>query len=72
MIHLPSLAQLDGAAQTRIWLCTAPTDMRRGFDRPDGRVWRVLRVGGAEIAGHRLAVDAQHPGDAPLRPAPRS
>jgi transposase len=33
MIGLPSLTQLDGAASTRIWLCTGPTDMRRGFDR---------------------------------------
>jgi transposase len=33
MIHVPSLAQLDHAAGTRIWLCTGPTDMRRGFDR---------------------------------------
>lgn len=33
MIGLPSLTQLDRAAPTRIWLCTAPTDMRRGFDR---------------------------------------
>ena len=33
MIHLPSLTQLDRATRTRIWLCTGPTDMRRGFDR---------------------------------------
>lgn len=33
MIGLPSLRQLDGASATRIWLCLAPTDMRRGFDR---------------------------------------
>ena len=33
MIHMPSLAQLDRAAGTRIWLCTGPSDMRRGFDR---------------------------------------
>lgn len=33
MIRLPSLAQLDRAVRTRIWLCTGPTDMRRGFDR---------------------------------------
>lgn len=33
MIHLPSLAQLDGATAVRIWWCIAPTDMRRGFDR---------------------------------------
>jgi transposase len=33
MIGLPSLTQLDRAASVRIWLCTGPTDMRRGFDR---------------------------------------
>lgn len=33
MISLPSLSQLDQAASMRIWLCTGPTDMRRGFDR---------------------------------------
>jgi transposase len=33
MIGLPSLAQLDQASAMRIWLCTGPTDMRRGFDR---------------------------------------
>jgi transposase len=33
MIGLPSLTQLDRSSSTRIWLCTAPTDMRRGFDR---------------------------------------
>lgn len=33
MISLPSLAQLDQSATMRIWLCTGPTDMRRGFDR---------------------------------------
>ena len=33
MIDLPSLRRLDRAASTRIWLCTGPTDMRRGFDR---------------------------------------
>ncbi len=33
MMPLPSLAQLDRAAGVRIWLCTGPSDMRRGFDR---------------------------------------
>lgn len=33
MISLPSLSQLDRASSMRIWLCTGPTDMRRGFDR---------------------------------------
>ena len=33
MIGLPSLAQLDRSASTRIWLCVAPADMRCSFDR---------------------------------------
>jgi transposase len=32
MIPLPSLAQLDRGA-SRIWLATAATELRRGFDR---------------------------------------
>ena len=43
MIHLPSLAQLDGATQMRIWLCTGPTDMRRGFDRLAEQAQQVTR-----------------------------
>jgi transposase len=30
---LPTLAQLDRASTTRIWLAVAPADMRCGFDR---------------------------------------
>ena len=33
MISLPSLAVMDRSAETRIWLATAPADMRCGFDR---------------------------------------
>ena len=33
MIGLPSLRDLDDAAKVRVWLCTAPIDMRLGFDR---------------------------------------
>ena len=33
MIGLPSLAALDHSTATRIWLATAPADMRCGFDR---------------------------------------
>jgi transposase len=33
VIGLPTLAQLDGASPTRIWLAVAPTDMRCSFDR---------------------------------------
>lgn len=43
MIHLPSLTQLDRAATTRIWLCTGPTDMRRGFDRLAEQARQVTR-----------------------------
>jgi transposase len=33
MIGLPTLSSLDRSASTRIWLATAPADMRCGFDR---------------------------------------
>ena len=33
MIGLPTLASLDRSTSTRIWLATAPADMRCGFDR---------------------------------------
>jgi len=31
-LRLPSLGELDRAVAGRIYLCTAPTDMRKGFD----------------------------------------
>lgn len=43
MIALPSLSQLDRASTTRIWLCTGPTDMRRGFDRLAEQAHTVTR-----------------------------
>jgi transposase len=43
MIGLPSLSQLDRAASVRIWLCTGPTDMRRGFDRLAEQAQQVTR-----------------------------
>jgi transposase len=43
MIRVPSLAELDRATATRIWLCTAPTDMRRGFDRLAEQAQTVTR-----------------------------
>jgi len=33
VIALPTLGDLDHATTTRIWLATAPADMRCGFDR---------------------------------------
>ena len=32
MLKLPSLGELDQGMGVRIWLSTAPTDMRKGFD----------------------------------------
>jgi len=32
MLTLPSLSQLDRSLSNRVWLCTSPTDMRKGFD----------------------------------------
>jgi transposase len=43
MISLPSLSQLDRASSTRIWWCTGPTDMRRGFDRLAEQAQAVTR-----------------------------
>lgn len=33
MIRLPSLGEMDRASSVRVWLATAPADMRCGFDR---------------------------------------
>jgi transposase len=32
MLRLPSLGELDQKLGVRIYLCTSPTDMRKGFD----------------------------------------
>jgi len=32
MLKLPSLGELDHGLGVRIYLCTSPTDMRKGFD----------------------------------------
>ena len=33
MLRLPTLGEMDRASNPRIFLCTQPADMRRGFDR---------------------------------------
>ena len=54
MPGLPSLRMLDGAHATskpvRIWLCTGPTDMRRGFDRLAAQAEHV--TGQDPLSGH--------------------
>lgn len=32
MLSLPSLGELDQGLRVRVYLCTCPTDMRKGFD----------------------------------------
>lgn len=32
MLKLPSLGELDRGLRVRVFLCTSPTDMRKGFD----------------------------------------
>jgi transposase len=32
MLKVPSLGELDQGLGVRVYLCTSPTDMRRGFD----------------------------------------
>ncbi len=32
MLRLPSLGELDRGLGVRVYLCTSPTDMRKGFD----------------------------------------
>ena len=32
MLKLPSLGELDQGLAVRVYLCTSPADMRRGFD----------------------------------------
>jgi hypothetical protein len=52
VIQLSSLAQLDCATQTRIWLCTGPMDMRWGFDRLAEQAQQVTRQ--HPHSGHHL------------------
>lgn len=50
MLKLPSLGDLDAGAGVRIFLCTAPTDMRKGFDTLAALVREGL--GGDPLSGH--------------------
>jgi transposase len=50
MIGLPSLQAMDRAQGTRIWLASAATDMRCGFDRLAEQVRAV--IGEDPLSGH--------------------
>jgi transposase len=43
MLRLPSLGELDGGLSVRVYLCTAPADMRKGFDSLAGLVRDYLK-----------------------------
>jgi transposase len=50
MLKLPSLGELDRGVGVRIYLCTSPTDMRKGFDTLAAVVKEFL--GQDPLSGH--------------------
>jgi transposase len=50
MLRLPSLGDLDRGVGVKIYLCTAPTDMRKGFDTLAALVREFL--GRDPLSGH--------------------
>ena len=50
MLRLPSLGELDRTVAARIYLCTAATDMRKGFDTLAALVSEFL--GRDPLSGH--------------------
>lgn len=58
MLKLPSLCELDQGLATRVWLCTAPTDMRKGFDTLAALVRDHL--GQDPLSGHLFLFISRH------------
>jgi len=50
MLKLPSLGELDQGLRVRVYLCTSPTDMRKGFDTLAVLVRDTLRCD--PLSGH--------------------
>ena len=50
MLRLPSLGELDRGLASKIYLCTTPTDMRKGFDTLAALVKEFL--GQDPLSGH--------------------
>jgi transposase len=50
MLKLPSLGELDAGLGVRIYLCTAPIDMRKGFDTL--AAWVRQSLGHDPLSGH--------------------
>jgi transposase len=58
MLKLPSLGELDQGIGVRIYLCTAPTDMRKGFDSLGALVREAL--GHDPLSGHLFLFVGRH------------
>ncbi|HUU22826.1 MAG TPA: IS66 family insertion sequence element accessory protein TnpB [Phycisphaerae bacterium] len=50
MLRLPSLGEMDRGLSARVFLCTTPTDMRKGFDTLAALVREGL--GSDPLSGH--------------------
>lgn len=58
MLKLPSLGELDQGISVRIYLCTASTDMRKGFDSLAALVREAL--GCDPLSGHLFLFVGRH------------
>lgn len=58
MLKLPSLGEIDAGLAVRIYLCTAPTDMRKGFDSLAALVRESL--GQDPLTGHLFLFVGRH------------
>jgi len=58
MLRLPSLGELDNGMAARIYLCTSPADMRKGFDSLAALVKDFL--GQDPLSGHLFLFIGRH------------
>jgi transposase len=58
MIRLPSLGDMDRGMAARIYLCTSPADMRKGFDSLAALVEKFL--GQDPLSGHLFLFIGRH------------
>lgn len=58
MLKLPSLGELDAGWSVRLYLCTLPTDMRKGFDSLAALVREAL--GQDPLTGHLFLFVGRH------------
>jgi transposase len=58
MLKLPDLRELDRGLASRVFLCSEPTDMRKGFDSLAARVRDYL--GHDPLSGHLFLFISRH------------